>query len=70
MQLEENDARIQSEWEAEERNNMAYRSQPAAQPDQGVFESLECNNTMHMAGYMPTTERERDIQKTAAFNLE
>lgn len=49
--LEENDARIQSEWEAEERNNMAYRSQPTAQPDQGAFESLECNNTMHMAGY-------------------
>lgn len=49
--LDENDARIQSEWEAEERNNMAYRSQQAAQPDQGVFESVDCNNTMHMAGY-------------------
>ncbi|KAK1374485.1 Developmental protein SEPALLATA 2 [Heracleum sosnowskyi] len=49
--LEENDARIQSEWEAEERNSMVYRSQPAAQPDQGVFESQECNNTMHMASY-------------------
>ncbi|KAL8112065.1 MADS-box protein CMB1-like isoform X4 [Apium graveolens] len=52
IKLEENDARIQSEWEAEEHNNMAYRRQPAAdQPDQGVFESLECNNTMHMTGY-------------------
>lgn len=48
--LEENNVRTQSEWEAEERNSMAYRSQPAAEPDQGVFQSLECNNTMHM-GY-------------------
>lgn len=50
MKLEENNVRTQSEWEAEERNSMAYRSQPAAEPDQGVFQSLECNNTMHM-GY-------------------
>ncbi|KAL1828865.1 hypothetical protein DCAR_0208127 [Daucus carota subsp. sativus] len=48
--LEENDVRIQSQWEAAERNNVAYRSHPAEHPDHGVFESLECNNTMHM-GY-------------------
>lgn len=46
--LEENNGTMQSSWEAEERN-MAYRSQPAAQPG-GFFEPPECNNTLQI-GY-------------------